>query len=109
MMDKNTLKGSTVPMFEEQASIVGGAGELAIHRKQHVPQEYIDHLRDQRFHSTHTPAGEMHRICSIPEALYNTWKRQGFDVLTATAPEIIARLKAEGYDDLITTNKKIGR
>lgn len=90
------------------AKLVGQAGELAILREQYIPQAYLDHLADARFNSVSSPTGDLHRICSVPVGLVEKWKREGFDIHTATIPEIIRRLRLEGYDRLICTAKRFG-
>ena len=95
-------------LLDGNAKLIGQAGELAVKREQHIPQAFLDHLRDMRFNSMNSPTGELHRVCSIPVALADHWKRQGFDIHKATIPEIISRLRLEGYDHFITTSKRIG-
>lgn len=51
--------------------------------------------------------GDMERCASIPTAVVEKWMREGFDVFTAPAREIIARLRRENLEAFITTNKRI--
>ncbi|TFU06163.1 hypothetical protein EUV02_03895 [Polymorphobacter arshaanensis] len=47
--------------------------------------------------------------CRIPEAVFNKWCRQGFNILSdknITVPMILARLRLEALDGFITTNKR---
>lgn len=40
-------------------------------------------------------------VASIPEALVNKWIREGFDVWSAPANEIIRKLRCDGYDAFV--------
>jgi phage host-nuclease inhibitor protein Gam len=94
-------------IHDVRAELVESCGELAIRRTQVIPQEYMDHLADTRFDNLSTEAGEMHRVGAVPVGLVEEWRRKGFDVYTAPIEDILARLKLEGYDKFVTTNKRI--
>jgi hypothetical protein len=69
-------------------------GDLVIKHEQYIPDEFISDLRREREDSLSTPAGEFHRVLSIPTAL-------------ADAPigEIKKRLQKAQLDAFITSNK----
>lgn len=93
--------------LDVDAQLVESCGELAIVRKQEIPDEFLDHLADQRFDSLHTPAGEMHRVASIPVAVVEHWLRQGFNVFEEPITAITARLHKEGLDAFMATRKRL--
>ena len=93
-------------LLDVHASLVEGAGDRAIHRTQEIPEDFIQHLKDIRSESKR-PAGEMHHAASVPVAVHELWLRQGFDMFQAPAREIIARLRREGLDDFIVTDKRL--
>jgi len=77
---------------------------------QQIPQWHLDALKEQRNSSTQQREGEFMRVASIPVAVIEKWRREGFDVLTdknITGPEIVARLKSENLDAFLTTDKSI--
>nr|WP_187299711.1 hypothetical protein [Methylobacterium sp. B34] len=49
--------------------------------------------------------GENHRYASIPEVVADRWTAEGFDFKRAKPAEVMARLRKEGLDCLITTNR----
>lgn len=79
---------------------------LVIQRYQEIPQKFIDDLKEERFQNSQSRVKtEMHRAASIPTAVIDTWIRQGFDFYNASAKEIIAKLKTDGLDYFITSDK----
>lgn len=80
-------------------------GALVIKNTQEIPDEFLTDLRNERLDSLHTPAGDMHRVCSIPTVLADEWKRQGFDIMVEPIPEILKRLRKFHLDGFITSNK----
>lgn len=96
----------TIQLIDHDARLVETAGERAILRVQDIPQEFLDGLRDCR-HASCAAAGETHRVASIPHALVEKWQREGFDVLREPIRAIVRRLKAEGYDHFLTSNKAV--
>jgi len=96
----------TETIFDSDARIVRQAGSLGIVRTQELPAWFMDSLKDQR-HASTARAGDTHRVCTVPAVLVDKWKREGFDVMREPARAIVARLKAEGYDAFVATNKTI--
>lgn len=78
---------------------------LVIQKSQEIPQWYVDQLKDQRFNSKSNPAGEYHRAASIPVVIVEKWLKEGYDVYNEPVAKSLARLKAEGLDYFITTDK----
>lgn len=82
-------------------------GGLVIKHEQYIPDDFISDLRREREDSLSTPAGEFHRVASIPTGWVDKWKREGFDIYdkNVTNADIIKRLRKEQLDGFITSNK----
>lgn len=93
-------------LIEHNADLITQAGERAIVTVQDIPQSFLDTLKDCRSASA-AAAGEAHRVASIPNALVEKWLREGFDVFREEARAIVARLKAQGYDQFLATDKAV--
>lgn len=93
-------------LIDPEADLKFQAGSLAVVRTQDIPAWFLDSLKDARTASAQR-AGETHRVASIPAALVETWQRQGFDVMKEPARAIVARLKAQGLEHFLATNKAI--
>lgn len=93
--------------FDEDHSDSSAGPSLIIKHEQHIPDEFISSLKRDKIDTLHTPAGDFYRVASVPTALVEQWKREGFDIYEATAQEIIARLRKQDMDAFITTNKRI--
>ena len=98
---------NVVDFSDVQSSLGVNMDGLFIKREQVVPDEFLKHLADDRFDSLKKPAGDMHRVCSIPVAIVEKWLHEGFDIHRENIHAIIARLKKEGLDGLMATNKRI--
>lgn len=80
---------------------------LLIKKTQELPQEFLDGLKRERDESTSRPAGEFHRVASIPTIVWEKWLREGYDAQNEPLAKTLAKLKEEGLDYFITTNKAI--
>lgn len=77
---------------------------------QNITQSFMDGLAEQRKASTSTREGDFMRVASIPTVVIEKWMREGFNVLTdknITGRDIVKRLKAEGLDGFLTTEKRL--
>jgi hypothetical protein len=92
---------------DTDAKLIASHDDLAIQRVQEIPQEYIDGLRQARAESANRRMGEFERVASIPVAVYEHWLRQGYDVQKEPIAKTLAKLKAEGLDYFITTEKTL--
>jgi len=78
---------------------------LFIRNRQEIPQDFLDGLKDYRNATASEPCKDHVRVASIPVSVAHAWKQQGFDVFEMTIPEIIKKLKADGLDMFLTTDK----
>jgi hypothetical protein len=94
----------TLVAFDEDRS----TNELIVKRTQEIPSEFLTSLRHERIDSIATPAGEMHRVASIPvEVCDDLLRKYNFDVMTAPVRETLKMLNRYALDAFITTNKRI--
>jgi hypothetical protein len=98
-------KPQRIFMNEKLTDIGENADGIFFRHHQYIPDEFLQQLRDERYDSLHTPSGNFHRVASIPQALVDQWHAEGFDINTATVPEILARLRKQQFDAFITSNK----
>lgn len=94
----NTFDVDAVPLFDQHGCV--------IRRVQTIPDEFTRRLADERFESWR-PAGEMHRAASIPNAVVEKWLREGYDVFQEPISKSLKKLRDEGLDAFITTNKRL--
>lgn len=80
---------------------------LVVKRTQIIPQAHLDALKEAKNDSQGRPMGNFHRFASIPTAVVDAWKRQGFDVHKESAKAIVRRLQNECLDTFITTTKAV--
>jgi hypothetical protein len=79
---------------------------LLITKTQDIPQEYIDYLKAYRADNAGL-AGEYHRAASIPAIVHEKWLAEGYDCTVEPIRKTLAKLKAEGLDYFITTDKQL--
>lgn len=79
--------------------VFDGDALAAIKRTQVIPDEHLKRLAEER--ETRIPGADFRKVASIPAALVDHWKREGFDVFTASAKEIVARLRRENLDAFV--------
>lgn len=74
---------------------------------QHIPQQFLSNLKRQREDSMSVKEGELMKVASIPVAVAEKWRREGFDIYRESGKAIIKRLHDEGLDGFLATNKRI--
>lgn len=91
-------------IIDPQVARVDGPNdkELIIKTFQDVPDWYIDRLKEQSDAQKQTFAKDLRRVASIPLAVVEKWKREGFDIEHETAQAIVARLQREDLGAFIT-------
>lgn len=102
MTNKLNLIDPTVRFLDGKSE-----GELIIQHTQEIPQVFLDELKEARNESGKSKMGNFHRFASIPTAVYEQWLREGFDATREGAAKVMAKLRAEGLDYFITTEKKL--
>jgi hypothetical protein len=100
-------KKPQIDLIGSKTKFLPQAGELVRKHTQQISQEFLDDLKENRNQSNKAPAGEMHRVASIPVAVVEKWQREGFDVFKEAPPAIIKRLKSENLDMFMATEKRM--
>lgn len=80
-----------------------------IRRQQEIPDDFWDRIAALKDVSDKEPVGEFLHVAAIPAAVVEEWYAQGFNMFDKNVglKEILARLRLEDKDRLITTNRKI--
>lgn len=94
-------------IFDVDARLIGSVGELAIKRKQEVPQWFIDQLRDMKFQNSKRREGEFMLVASVPVVIHEQWLREGYDMTREPYRDTLKRLRALNLDDFIATDKRV--
>lgn len=79
-------------------------GKIHIQRLQDVENNLNANQAEYNSHGDHGrfAKGHMHKMASIPMALYEQWLKEGFDVLTASDAELRRRLNSSEFRKLRT-------
>lgn len=98
---------SQLGMHDVNLDWLENAEGLASKQTQHISQEFLDDLKDSRIQSTKQREGDFMRVASIPTAVVDKWKREGFDIFEETGAAIVKRLKDEDLGFFMATDKTI--
>lgn len=84
--------------------------DATIESHQHIPDDFLQSLREQRDHQDRKFAADDVKIASLPAALVDHWYRQGFSIWDSnvTPKDIINRLIREDLTAFLTTSKTFG-
>lgn len=93
------------PLHEVKVDFTENTDGLVVEKTQELPEWWLQSLKDQRFESKNRRAGEYHKAASIPAALHEQWLTQGYDCTKEPIRKTLAKLKAEGLDAFITSDK----
>lgn len=97
---------SKINLLDPAVSYGDGVDGLVIRQDQEITDEFLKSCADARFESNRR-SNEFHMAASIPTIVVEMWQRQGFDVMKEPISACLARLRAEGLDAFITTNKTV--
>ena len=102
MTDKIKLAGVQHDYHED-------SGGLLNKRTQHISQSFLDDIKEQRNQSAGRREGDYMRVASIPTVIVEKWMSEGFNIFdqNVDGKDIIKRLKAEGLEAFLTTEKSI--
>jgi hypothetical protein len=78
-----------------------------IERVQQIPSKFLDRLAAERNESNSVREGNNQRVASIPVCVVEKWISEGFDFWNESNKKIIAKLKAEGLEYFVTTDKQV--
>jgi hypothetical protein len=81
--------------------------QLVVKRQQEIPTEHLDSLKEARAASMTRKMGDWHRAASIPTSVYEAWLRQGYDAQKEPIAKTMAKLRQEGLDYFITTDRRL--
>lgn len=82
-------------------------GKLIFDHKQDIPDDFLSTLKRTKADSTDEREGEFMHVAAIPVVVHEKWLREGFDCTKAPIRETVKKLKAEGLDAFLVTNKRI--
>lgn len=94
-------------LIDNTADLVFAGDDVAIQRTQLITDEFLQELADDRAMSREKPQSEYVRVASIPTALVETWQRQGFDIFKEPVRATVARLKQEGLEYFLATERSV--
>ena len=82
---------------------------LFLENTQHISDDFLRNIQEQRNASTGRREGDYMRVASIPVVIVEKWMKEGFDIMSGehSAAEIVKRLKAENLEAFLTTEKSV--
>lgn len=94
-------------MHEVRVDFHENSEGLIVEKSQTITDDFLKRLSDARFESTNKRAGEMHLAASVPTSVHELWlSRDNYDCTKEPIRKTIAKLKAEGLDAFIASNKQ---
>lgn len=81
---------------------------LFLTRTQEIPDDFMSMLRGIREDSTEQRENNFMLCASVPEEVANLWLlRDNYDITKEDIRTTLKKLRAEGLDAFITTNKRV--
>jgi hypothetical protein len=79
-----------------------------LERRQEIPDEFMSMLKGIKADSTDQREGEFMHVAAVPEEVANLWLlRDNYDILKEDIRTTVKKLRAEGLDAFIVTNKRV--
>jgi hypothetical protein len=82
---------------------------MTVGREQYIPDSFLQGLAADREASTTGKMGNYHKVASIPAALVEKWKNEGFDIFDKnnSLKDILKRLQSQDFQQFIATERRI--
>lgn len=83
--------------------------KAVIRRTQDIPDDFWDQVEQLRHINKTEPTGEYMHVAAIPDVIVEKWFAEGFNIFDPNVDhkQILARLRAEDCERLITTSRTI--
>ena len=94
-------------LIDGKMGIVQDSSGLYRTNSQHIPDSFLQDLKDQRTAGGYSQSGEMLKMASIPVVVAEQMMKEGIDVYKAPIKDIIKWLKLNDMDHFLTTDKRI--
>lgn len=95
-------------MFDPSTHFKEHESGLLIQHKQAIPQEFLDECADWRkAHTRVSKTKEYLKVAEIPVIFVHKWLQEGFNIYQEPLKKIITKLKSEGLDGFLTTEKNV--
>lgn len=82
-------------------------GKIGVKTEQHIPDSFLDGLKESRAISETQRCGDFHHVASIPVGVVAKMYREGLDFYRDNPNDIIKWLRRHGYENLFATAKNI--
>ena len=111
MTDKPETTSNT-PDFHDlsvKVQVSDDAKTLNVAKQQYIPDSFLKGLAEEREASKTNKMGEYHKVASIPVALVEKWKSEGFDIFDKnnSLQDVLKRLQSQDFHQFIVTSRKI--
>ena len=111
MTDKPETTSNT-PDFHDlsvKVQVSDDAKTLNVAKQQYIPDSFLKGLAEEREASKTNKMGEYHKVASIPVALVEKWKSEGFDIFDKnnSLRDVLNRLQSQDFHQFIATSRKI--
>jgi hypothetical protein len=81
---------------------------LIIEHAQDIPDEFISQLRGMKADSGSVREKEFMHVAAIPVSVHELWmRRDNYDCTKEDIRETVKKLRAEGLDAFLVTNKRV--
>jgi hypothetical protein len=97
-------------IYDAEPTFLNSPDGLIVRKDQEITDEFLADIADKRHNSTSMATGWFHEVAEVPTGVVEIWQAQGFDIVkdrNIKARDIVARLRRDGLDAFITTNKRV--
>ena len=111
MTDKTETTSNSLPFHDVdvKVQVSDDAKTLNVAKQQYIPDSFLKGLAAEREASKTAKMGEYHKVASIPVALVEKWKSEGFDIFDKnnSLKDIVNRLQSQDFQQFMATSRKI--
>ena len=94
-------------VLDSTYEFLDAAGDAAIKHSQEIDPALLDYIKDVKHAQHNRREGEFMLAASIPVVIHEKWLREGYDCTREPIQKTLQRLRAQGLDGFIATDKRI--
>lgn len=94
-------------VLDSTYEFLDAAGDAAIKHSQAIDPALLDHIKDVRHAAHNKREGNFMLAASVPVVIHEQWLREGYDMTREPAHKTLQRLRAQGLDAFIATDKRL--
>lgn len=94
-------------VYDNETILVPDGDQLVRVHTQRIDDDFLNGLREEKAAKAGLRSKDWDKAVSVPTFVVDLWRRQGFDFFRMSVKETVAKLRADGLDAFVATEKSV--